>query len=168
MESMQPSEGLGVAAQVAVTLAGFAGIVVVFRPQSVHEWSELDRLRLRLLLMNSVLPFVLSLFGMLLLSVDPVPISIWRWCSGVAFTVEVMVFVFMRSPGRDLSVADRQSINKFIFYSLALMATAVAGLQAVNFAVWNRFWPFFAVIFVHLFAAAMQFLRMLLLAPKHG
>jgi hypothetical protein len=36
---MQPSEALGVAAQVAVTLAGFAGIVEAFRPQSVHECS---------------------------------------------------------------------------------------------------------------------------------
>jgi hypothetical protein len=33
-----------VAAQVAVTLAGFAGIVVVFRPELVHQWSALDRL----------------------------------------------------------------------------------------------------------------------------
>jgi hypothetical protein len=29
---MQPNEALNIAAQVAVTLAGFAGIVVVFRP----------------------------------------------------------------------------------------------------------------------------------------
>src|SRR6266480_3177798 len=63
---MQPSEALDVAAQVAVTLAGFAGIVVVFRPQSIHEWSELDKLRLRLLLANSALPLVTSLFGILL------------------------------------------------------------------------------------------------------
>ena len=35
---MQPSEALGIAAQVAVTLAGFAGIVVVFRPDSVRRW----------------------------------------------------------------------------------------------------------------------------------
>ena len=50
---MQPSEALGIAAQVAVTLAGFAGIVVVFRPDSVHRWSPLDKLRLQLLLINS-------------------------------------------------------------------------------------------------------------------
>jgi hypothetical protein len=34
---------------VAVTLAGFAGIVVVFLPESVHQWSRVDRFRLRLL-----------------------------------------------------------------------------------------------------------------------
>jgi len=46
MTPMQPDEALGVAAQVAVTLAGFAGVVVVFRPDSVHRWSRLDRFRL--------------------------------------------------------------------------------------------------------------------------
>jgi hypothetical protein len=76
---MQPGEALGVEAQVAVTLAGFAGIVVVFRPDSVHQWSALDRFRLSLLLMNSALPLGLAMFGMLMLSVGPAPASIWRW-----------------------------------------------------------------------------------------
>src|SRR5438552_4206087 len=74
--AMQPSEALGIAAQVAVTLAGFAGIVVVFRPDSVHRWSPLDKLRLQLLLTNSALPLAESLFGMLLLTFDPPPASI--------------------------------------------------------------------------------------------
>jgi len=73
---MQPGEALDVAAQVAVTLAGFAGIVVVFRPQSLHEWSIVDKLRLRLLLTNSALPLVSSLFAILLLTIEPPPLSI--------------------------------------------------------------------------------------------
>src|SRR6478752_6025448 len=40
---MEPGEALGIAAQVAVTLAGFAGVVVVFRRESIHEWSPADR-----------------------------------------------------------------------------------------------------------------------------
>jgi hypothetical protein len=56
---MEPGEALGIAAQIAVTLAGFAGVVVVFRRESVHEWSAIDKLRLRLLLANSILPLVL-------------------------------------------------------------------------------------------------------------
>ena len=165
---MQPSEALGVAAQVAVTLAGFAGIVVVFRPQSVHEWPVLDRFRLTLLLMNSVAPLVFSLFGMLLLSIDPVPVSIWRWCSGFAFVSEVLVFVSLRNPQQRLPANDLQAINKFLLYGVGAMATAAAVLQVVNFAVWNFFWPFFASIFIHLFAAGVQFLRMLLLPPSRG
>lgn len=62
-------EALDVAARVAVTLAGFAGIVVVFRPDSLHQWSEIDKFRLRLLLANSAMPLVWSLFGILLATV---------------------------------------------------------------------------------------------------
>src|SRR5437764_14021917 len=102
---MQPGEALGVAAQVAVTLAGFAGIVVVFRPDSVHHWSALDRFRLGLLLMNSALPLALPMVGMLMLSVEPAPASIWRWCIGVAFTAGVALFVFMPNRRRRLSAA---------------------------------------------------------------
>jgi hypothetical protein len=36
---MEPGEALGIAAQIAVALAGFAGVVVVFRREAVHEWS---------------------------------------------------------------------------------------------------------------------------------
>jgi hypothetical protein len=166
---MQPSEALGVAAQVAVTLAGFAGIVVVFRPDSVHRWSPLDKLRLQLLLINSVLPLVDSLFGMLLLTFEPPPASIWRWCSGVGFSAQVLVFVYMRNPGRPLFTrADMQAVNKLLFYGIAFIMTVAVALQAINFAVWNRFWPFFALIFVHLVAALVQFVRMALLPPHES
>ncbi|HEY4271799.1 MAG TPA: hypothetical protein VGM65_07325 [Candidatus Udaeobacter sp.] len=65
---MESSEALGIAAQIAVALAGFAGVVVVFRRESVHEWSAVDKLRLRLLLGNSLVPLSLSMLGMLLLT----------------------------------------------------------------------------------------------------
>ncbi len=72
----------------------------------------------------------------------------------------------MRNPQRRLPVHDLQVINKFLPYSIGVMVTAATALQVVNFAVWNFFWPFFAAIFVHLFAAVMQFLRMLLVPPS--
>ncbi|PYL95941.1 MAG: hypothetical protein DME28_00810, partial [Verrucomicrobia bacterium] len=65
---MQPSEALSASAQVAVALAGFAGVVVAFRNRSVHEWSKIDKFRLRILLTNSAIPFVLSILGMVLSS----------------------------------------------------------------------------------------------------
>lgn len=165
---MQPGEALGVAAQVAVTLAGFAGIVVVFRPDSVHQWSALDRFRLSLLLMNSALPLGLSMFGMLMLSVEPAPASIWRWCSGVAFVAQVTVFNLMPKSRQRLSAVDMQAVNKWVFYGVGVITAAASALQVINFAVWNRFWPFFAAVFVHLFAALVQFLRLILLPPHRS
>ena len=99
---MEPGEILSTAAQIAVALAGFAGVVVVFRRESVHDWPPLDKFRLRLLLTNSALPLILCIIGLLLLGVRPVPSGIWRWCSGVAFCfispwVITAIAVFYRS-----------------------------------------------------------------------
>src|SRR4029450_7047862 len=106
---MQPSEALGIAAQVAVTLAGFAGIVVVFRPDSVHRSPPRYKLRLHLLLITSALPLAESLFGMLLLTFGSPPASIWRWCSGVSFSAQVLVLVYIRNPRpRLFNRADRR------------------------------------------------------------
>ncbi|MFL6529251.1 MAG: hypothetical protein ACJ8KX_02155 [Chthoniobacterales bacterium] len=165
---MQPSEALGTAAQVAVTLAGFAGIVVVFRPNSVHQWSPLDKFRLQLLLANSTLPLVDSLFALLLLAFDPPPASIWRWCSGFGFTAQVLMAVSMRNPTQRFTRGDREAINKLLFYGIAVLGVVAMALQAINFSVWNLFWPFFALIAMHLAAALAQFVRMILLPPHES
>jgi hypothetical protein len=54
---MEPGEALTTAAQIAVALAGFAGVVVTFRSKSLHEWSQRDKFRLWLLLGNALSPF---------------------------------------------------------------------------------------------------------------
>jgi len=108
-------------------------------------------------------------FGMLLLTFDSPPASIWRWCSGVSFSAQVLAFVYMRNPRRRLLTrADMQTVNKFLFYGIGVITIAAVALQAINFAVWNRFWPFFAVIFVQILAAIAQFVRMVLLAPHES
>src|ERR1044072_1993438 len=78
---MEPNEALGIAAQVAVALAGFAGVVVVFGPDSVDTGARLDRTRLQFPLHNSLCPLAYPLFGMLLLPIKPTPVWIWRECS---------------------------------------------------------------------------------------
>jgi hypothetical protein len=164
-EAMEPNEALGIAAQVAVTLAGFAGIVVIFLPESVHQWSRTDRFRLRLLLSNSIFPLAYSLFGMLLLTIKPVPDSIWQWCSAFAAVFQVpFAMANFRTP-RHLSPDEFKSLPKIFFYPLFAIGIATVLLQFYNIAVLNRFWPFFAGIFVHLMAAMLQFVRLVL--PRH-
>jgi hypothetical protein len=87
INTMEPSEALSTAAQIAVALAGFAGVVMVFRRESVHDWTPINKLRLRLLLTNSILPLALCVIGLLLLTIKPVPAEIWRWCSGAAVVI---------------------------------------------------------------------------------
>lgn len=164
---MEPGEALGIAAQVAVTLAGFAGVVVVFRPDSVHQWSRIDRFRLRLLLSNSIFPLAFSVFAMLLLTIKPPPDSIWRWCSGFAALFQVSFAIENFRARSNLTAEEFQGASKVLFYPLFIMGIAVTLLQFYNIAVLNWFWPFFAGIFLHLMAAMLQFMRLVLLPPHN-
>src|SRR2546423_11980168 len=164
---MEPNEALGIAAQVAVALAGFAGVVVVFRPQSLHQWSRLDRTRLQLLLHNSICPLGYALFAILLLSVRPAPENIWRWCSVFALLFQVPGAI---TAGRNTRAAGKEIYKdvsgRLLFYSLATVGIGVLILQLLNVAWLNLFWPFFLAIIWHLMAGAIQFMRMVLLLPE--
>jgi hypothetical protein len=129
---MQPSEALGIGAQVAVTLAGFAGVVVVFRPDSLHQWSRLDRFRLRLLLTNSIYPLIFSIFGILLLTIQPPPESIWRWCSALAAAFEIPFAMVGFKTAFSLVPGEFKNVSKVMFYPLVSMAIAATALQFFN------------------------------------
>ena len=165
---MESGEALGIAAQIAVALAGFAGVVVVFRRESVHEWSPIDKFRLRLLLTNSILPLALCMIGLLLLTVEPVPAGIWRWSSGFAFVILLpfaveRVKIFRRFDRQQLQSAHATG---FVFYLSAILGTAATLLQLYNAAVLGTFWPFFTGIVVQLVAAMFQFARIILVPPQ--
>ena len=160
---MEPGEALGLAAQVAVTLAGFAGVVVTFRPASIHQWSSLDRFRLRLLLSNSIFPLAYSVLGIFMLTIQPPPESIWRWCSGVAVVCQIPFAIINFTEARRLTPAEFKGVSKLMFFPLFAIGILTVLLQLYNIAALNWFWPFFAAIVVHLIAAMLQFMRLVLL-----
>lgn len=166
--TMEPGEALSTAAQIAVALAGFAGVVVVFRRESVHDWTPIDKFRLRLLLINSILPLALCVIGLLLLTIKPVPVAIWRWCSGFA---AVIVLPFAITTSRNFRRLDRQQLQSALatgsaFYLFGIMGTAALLLQFFNIAILDAFWPFFTGIVVYLLAAMFQFARIILIPPE--
>ena len=167
---MEPGEALGIAAQIAVALAGFAGVVVVFRREAVHEWSPADKLRLRFLLTNSILPLALSMMGLLLLTIKPMPPGIWRWCSGIAFLVSVLFATTMTKTFRSLNLRDiqRDRTTRLVFYLFGVVGTAVILFQLYNAALLGAFWPFFTGIVYQLITALFQFARMILLMPEES
>ena len=165
---MEPGEALGIAAQIAVALAGFAGVVVVFRSASVHEWSSPDKLRLRFLLVNSTLPLGLCMLGLLLLTIKPMPPGIWRWCSALAFGVSLLVAITTTKMFRrlDLRQIQRERATRFVFYLFGTFGTAALLLQLYNALFLGAFWPFFTAILFQLVTAVFQFARMILLPPE--
>jgi len=161
---MQPSEALSASAQLAVALAGFAGVVVAFRNRSVHEWSKIDKFRLRILLMDSGLPFILSVLGMVLSSTAIDPSMVWRICSLTTFVVIVfMVRGYSRSSrgfGRDEFKVSGARL--WIFYTGSLIGIAAILLQLYNFISLQTFWPFFAAIATFLVLGMVQFILLVL------
>src|SRR6266498_1254078 len=160
---MEPGEALSTAAQIAVALAGFAGVVVVFRRESVHDWSPINKFRLRQLLTNSILPLAFCMIGLLLLTIRPVPADIRCWC-GAAFVILLLfgigtVKVFRRF---DLQELHRAGASRSVFYLTAAVGIAAMLLQLYNAALRNAFWPFFTAIGVQLIAAMFPFARMVL------
>jgi hypothetical protein len=165
---MEPGETLGIAAQIAVALAGFAGVVVVFGRVSAHEWSPIDKFRLRQLLTNSILPLVLCMIGLLLLAIRPALGGVWRWCSGVAFVILLQFAVGSVKAFRrfDLQKLQRPVVSRSFFYLSGAVGIAATLLQLYNAALLNAFWPFFTAIVVQLIAAMLQFARMILVPPE--
>ncbi len=162
---MEPAEALSTAPQVAVALAGFAGVVVVFRSGSVHEWSKIDKFRLRILLTNSAVPLALCLVGHLLLTANLSPTTIWRWAS--AFTAVLffpIVIVYLKAFRSFSRTELRTASGSRSLFSVGLaFGTAVSILKLYNAAVLNAFWPFFLGIISLLLAGIFQFVRLVVI-----
>ena len=99
---------------------------------------------------------------MLLLTIKPAPDSIWRWCSAFAAVFQVPFAIANFRTPRHFSPDESKGVPKILFYPLFAIGIATLLLQFYNIAVLNRFWPFFAGIFVHLMAAMLQFVRLVL------
>jgi hypothetical protein len=166
---MAPGEALGLAAQVAVALAGFAGVVVVFRSGSVHDWSSIDKFRLRLLLADAIFPLVFCMFGSVLLAINPPPVAIWRWCSGFTAIFLLLFAGLVRKGWRSLGEElKKMGATWLVFYPVAFLGTAMTLLQLYNIVVLNAFWPFYAAIVFQLVVGMVQFARFILLPPHSG
>ena len=166
---MEPTTALSVSAQIAVAMAGFAGVVVAFRKDSVRDWGEVETFWLRLLLVNSILPLAFSMFGLFLLTVPYVSPTIWRWCSAFAtlfmvpFATMIARTLIRWGPGQ-LEAAGGTRITS---YSLFTTLIAVCSLQLFNVVMLGAFWPFFGSIVALLLGAMYQFVR-LVLASRTG
>ena len=164
---MEPGEALATAAQIAVALAGFAGVVVAFRSSSLHEWSLLDKYRLWLLLGSALVPFFSCLFGMLLLTIKATPFPIWRCCSGFSLLL-ICIFGFLsrrRQSELGPAVIKEMGVYRYLFYVIAILGMAVGLLQAYNSLISGVFWLFYAAIMFQLAIGTFQFARMILLPP---
>jgi len=167
---MEPTSALSTSAQIAVAIAGFAGVVAVFRSESIHDWGQVEKFWLRLLLVNSILPLAFSMVGLLSLAIAPDPGELWRWCSGFAvlflipYAAMILNSLTHFAPG-ELEAAGGSRLLGYALYSILI---AVCLLQLYNLVVLAAFWPFLASIISLLLGSMYQFVRLVLTPPNPG
>ncbi len=165
---MEPSAALSTTAQIAVAIAGFAGVVVVVRNESVPNWGQVEKFWLRLLLVNSILPLTFSMVGLFLLAMKPLTPATWRWCSGFAaiclFPYATMIFKTLLgfAPGQ-LKAAGGGKLTSYALFALLVVMSL---LQLCNVALLAAFWPFFGAIVLLLLGAMYQFVRLVLIPQQ--
>jgi hypothetical protein len=149
-----PSEGvlLGVA-QLAVALAGFAGVVAVFRSEG--DWTELQAFRLSVLVRNSLGVMFMALLPLVFFAVygsAPTAIGIASGSSAVW-----MLLTVVQLQRQWLRFGAFRTWPNLTSTTLAVLATA---LFVVN-AVWlDTAWPYVAALCLVLLTAALAFQRM--------
>jgi hypothetical protein len=163
---MDASEALSTAAQVAVTIAGFTGVVIAVAAGPIHQWSHAQLFRLKMLVATSVSPLIWSLVGLSLLATDLRPPTVWTWCSGLA---SVMLVIGWSTAVRNFAQLDMQALGRgghLTFYSASGIGLAALALQVYNIGALHAFWPFFAMVTIAMALSSFQFVRMTLDSPR--
>lgn len=161
---MDASGALSASAQVAITLAGFAGVVAAFGERGAREWTALDRFRLRLMLASSSYPTMLSLVGLLLLNTNLADAVRWQVLSALAAITLVGVNLLNLPQFRQFTRGELGEVSRdsrWMFMFTAFLGNVTLVLLVVN-AVWlAAFWPFFFAIMVGIGLALVQFVRLI-------
>ena len=160
---VEPTEILGTAAQVSVTLAGFAGVVVVFGTAAVHEWSPVDKFRLRLMLQSSSLALALCMVALLLLAAELDPAQAWRSGSALIVALQLPGLVAGVRTFRQLEPDElaRTGASSTVFYVSTIIGFAIIVLQVANVYL-ARFWLFLLAIVASILISLLQFVRLIL------
>jgi hypothetical protein len=116
-------------AEVAVTLAGFSGVVVVFRLRGIHAWSPTELRVLWLLIGDSFLVLFFSLLPIPLALAGWSQDAIWGFCNALLGLWFIVVdFLVFRGERRDRAAGQAITVPVItpILYALTVAALGVA------------------------------------------
>jgi hypothetical protein len=147
-------------AEIAVALAGFTGVVVVFGSRSEGSWHPGDRLRLGFLLEASLTAGGFALAALVLYG--SMPNAAYSWAIISSAWAVYMVYSLYRSHRRIRdNLEHHQDIDKFANRVVFTLFSTLIILQAINVLLWREFAPILAALVLNLSGAAMQFARLI-------
>ena len=146
--------------EIAVALAGFTGVVVVFGSRSAGSWLQGDRLRLGFLLEASLTAGGFSLLALVLYSSMPSAPSAWA----IVSVLWALYMVYSLYKSRRLireNLEHHHDIDKTANHIVFFLFSSLIVLQLVNVVIWREFAPLLAALVINLAGAAMQFARLI-------
>lgn len=147
-------------AEVAIAIAGFSGIVAALGGRTEGEWSEPDRVRLRLLLVVSFNTVIGSFLPLFLFAAGVVE-KTWRvtsaiWFVYIAGTLLYRIPQILRARGN----ASGEASWPFVL-AMLVSTTTILFLQIVNALYWDTAWPFLLALLEGLVLGFVLFVRLL-------
>ena len=151
---------VGIAA-LAVSLAGFTGVVVAFGSRSGGRWHPGDRLRLEFLLEASLTAGGFALLALVLFH----SLLDEAWLAWVASSAGWALFMVGSLYSSHLRTQKNQQqhgdIDRLMNRLVLVAFLALVGLQILNVFLWHEFAPLVAALCLNLAGAAMQFTRLI-------
>jgi hypothetical protein len=146
--------------EIAVALAGFTGVVVVFGSHSAGSWLPGDRLRLGFLLEASLTAGGFALLALVLYSSIQNARVAWGLVSGL--WALYMVYSLYGSHRRIReNLEHHQDIDITANHIVFALFSSLIVLQLINVVLWREFAPVLAALVLNLVGAAMQFARLI-------
>ena len=143
-------------AEIAVTMAGFSAVVVVFRRRDASRWSAADADRFNGMLVHSMTAAFFCILPSILAAFTRDPHMVWAWASGL-IGVQIAAHV---TGVLLMSTTDR------VGRALVGLGYLVAGLQGMNVVEWGyarEFRPFLLGVVWHVFQAGVLFVVLIIL-----
>ena len=88
----------------------------------------------QVLLTNSIYPLAFAMLGILLLTIQPPPEQIWRYCSAFAMAFETPFAIMNFNTARDFTPDEFKGISKIAFYPLFAIGITTILLQCWRLA----------------------------------
>ncbi|MFT4562834.1 MAG: hypothetical protein ACI9BW_002581 [Gammaproteobacteria bacterium] len=168
---MSPTADLHVLAQIAITLAGFTGIIGVFQQRSGNILTDRERLHIVNLLQATAVIVFLAFVPSCLTLLPIVGLDIWAWSIRILFAVHILAWIIGSiSLTRFLSIINSlPKTERAIIFGLLLPAgiatTVVEGLVVAGH--WTNYTTFiYEVALIFFLGIAFVAFISLLLKPE--
>jgi len=161
---------LTVIAEIAITLAGFTGLVGILQSRGESELTRLEVFHIANLLMTTVLVVVLAFVPTWIALIPNIGNDVWLWSLRILLVVHlagwIFITPFIKRSGmqlRDFPVLDRRQI--FVLSVLGVIAVIAEAVLVLGFV--PEYGPFvYEGVLIFLLCAAMSNFLVLLLRPK--